>query len=257
MLIDTHAHLIDEKYDKNRLEIIEDLQKNNMEILINPAENLDTSLKGIQLSEQWDFIFSAVGYHPHEAQHATNEELKEIERIANNAKVVAIGEIGLDYHYDFSPREIQKDVFYKQIQIARRLKLPIIVHSREAHLDTFTLLEENIEGLTGVLHSYSGSWEMTKRYLDLGFYISISGPITFKNAHKLPEVATKVPLDRLLIETDSPYLTPVPFRGKINNPSYVKYVGEKIGQLRNITFENLMEQVKENTLTLFPKIKKG
>ena len=254
MLIDTHAHLIDEKYEENRSEIIEGLQNNRMEILINPAVDLDTSRKGIQLAESWDFIFAAVGYHPHEARHASEEDLKQIEKLSTHPKVVAIGEIGLDYHYDFSPREIQQEIYEKQIDIAKRQKLPTIIHSREAHQDTFDILERNKEGLTGVLHSYSGSWEMAKRYLDLGFYLSISGPITFKNAHKLPEVAEKVPLDRILIETDSPYLTPVPYRGKVNNPAYVRYVAEEICRLRNIEFEELLLQIKENTLALFTKI---
>lgn len=254
MLIDTHAHLIDEKYEENRSEIIEGLQNNRMEILINPAVDLDTSRKGIQLAESWDFIFVAVGYHPHEARHASEEDLKQIEKLSIHPKVVAIGEIGLDYHYDFSPREIQQEIYEKQIDIAKRQKLPIIIHSREAHQDTFDILERNKEGLTGVLHSHSGSWEMAKRYLDLGFYLSISGPITFKNAHKLPEVAEKVPLDRILIETDSPYLTPAPYRGKVNNPAYVRYVAEEICRLRNIEFEELLLQIKENTLALFTKI---
>ncbi|RBP62065.1 TatD DNase family protein [Alkalibaculum bacchi] len=254
MLIDTHAHLIDEKYEENRSEIIEGLQNNRMEILINPAVDLDTSRKGIQLAESWNFIFAAVGYHPHEARHASEEDLKEIEKLSTHPKVVAIGEIGLDYHYDFSPREIQQEIYEKQIDIAKRQKLPIIIHSREAHQDTFDILERNKEGLAGVLHSYSGSWEMAKRYLDLGFYLSISGPITFKNAHKLPEVAEKVPLDRILIETDSPYLTPAPYRGKVNNPAYVRYVAEEICRLRNIEFEELLLQIKENTLALFTKI---
>lgn len=254
MLIDTHAHLTDEKYEENRSDIIQGLQNDNMEIVINPAVDLDTSLKGIQLAESWDFIFATVGYHPHEARHAREEDLKEIEILSAHPKVVAIGEIGLDYHYDFSPRNTQQKIFQKQIDIAKRKNLPIIVHSREAHQDTFDILERNKEGLTGVLHSYSGSWEMAKRYLDLGFYLSISGPITFKNAHKLPEVAEKVPLDRILIETDSPYLTPVPYRGKVNNPAYVRYVAEEICRLRNIEFEELFLQIKENTLALFTKI---
>ncbi len=255
MLVDTHAHLTDKKYDNNRSEIIAGLQESKMEILINPAEDLDTSLKGIQLAEDWDFIYAAVGYHPHEARRASESDLKQIEKLSTHPKVVAIGEIGLDYHYDFSPREIQREIFQKQIHIAKRQKLPIVIHSREAHQDTFDILEKNKEGLRGVLHSYSGSWEMAKRYLDLGFYLSISGPITFKNAQKLPEVAEKVPLDRILIETDSPYLTPTPYRGRINNPAYVKYVAEEICKIRKMDFEELLLQVKENTLALFPKIK--
>lgn len=254
MLVDTHAHLTDEKYDDNRSKIIKNLQENNMEILINPAVDLDTSIKGIQLAQSQDFIFATVGYHPHEARHAREEDLKEIERLSTHPKVIAIGEIGLDYHYDYSPRETQMEIFERQIEIARRQKLPIIIHNREAHQDTFSILERNKEELSGVLHSYSGSWEMAKRYLDLGLYLSISGPITFKNAQKLPEVAQKVPINRILIETDSPYLTPTPYRGKINNPVYVKYVGEEICRLRGIDFEELLLQVKENTLALFPKI---
>lgn len=254
MLIDTHAHLNDERYEGKLEELMEQLKEEKVILIINPSVDLETSHTSIDLAEKFDFIYAAVGYHPHEAKDASDRDFHEIKKLTSHKKVVAIGEIGLDYYYDHSPKGVQKEVFEKQIVMAKEYKLPVIVHSREAHLDTFNLLQANREGLDAVLHSYSGSWEMAKRYLDLGFYLSISGPITFKNAQKLPEIAVNVPLDRLLIETDSPYLTPVPFRGKTNNPIYVKYVAQRICELRNISLELLLEHVKENTLNLFSKI---
>lgn len=255
MLIDTHAHLNDERYKNNIEEIIELAREEDMRILINPGVDIATSCSSVELAEKYEFIYAAVGYHPHEAKDATEEIWTQIEALTSHEKVVAVGEIGLDYHYEYSPKAVQIEVFERQIELAKKEKLPIIVHSREAQQDTYDLLNKNKDRLDAVLHSYSGSWEMAKRYLDLGFYISFSGPITFKNVQKLPEIATKIPLDRILIETDSPYLTPVPYRGKTNQPTYVKYVANEICRLRNIDVEDFIENVKENTMRLFRKIK--
>lgn len=255
MLIDTHAHLNDERYKDTIDDVIIQAQREDIRVLINPGVDLTTSISSIELAENYDFIYAAVGYHPHEAKDATEESWTRIEELTFHDKVVAIGEIGLDYYYDYSPKNIQIDVFERQIKLAKKRELPIIVHSRDAHQDTYDILDYNKIGLNAVLHSYSGSWEMAKKYLDLGFYISFSGPITFKNAHKLPEIAVKVPLDRLLIETDSPYLTPVPYRGKTNHPIYVKYVAEEICKLRNMDLEILLENIKENTMRIFPKVR--
>ncbi len=255
MLIDTHAHLNDERYKDNLEEIIKQAREEDLRILINPGVDLATSISSVELAEKYEFIYAAVGYHPHEAKDATEETWRQIESLTFHNKVVAIGEIGLDYYYEHSPKEVQIDVFERQIELAKKIELPIIVHSREAHQDTYDLLNKSKDRLSAVLHSYSGSWEMAKRYLDLGFYISFSGPITFKNAQKLPEIATQIPLDRILIETDSPYLTPVPYRGKTNNPTYVKYVAAEICRLRNMDIEKFIENVKENTMRVFTKIK--
>ena len=255
MLIDTHAHLNDERYKDTIDDVIMQAMKADMRLLINPGVDLTTSLSSIELAENYEFIYAAVGYHPHEAKDAIEESWRRIEELTLHDKVVAIGEIGLDYYYEYSPKNIQIDVFERQIEMAKSKNLPIIVHSRDAHQDTYDILEHNKTGLNAVLHSYSGSWEMAKKYLDLGFYISFSGPITFKNAHKLPEIAVQVPLDRILIETDSPYLTPVPYRGKTNSPVYVKYVAEEICKLRKMDLEIFMDNIKENTMRLFPKVR--
>ncbi|MPW25283.1 YchF/TatD family DNA exonuclease [Alkalibaculum sp. M08DMB] len=254
MLIDTHAHMNDDRYKDNLDEIINLIKKEKMTILINPGVDLETSISSIELAEKYDFIYAAVGYHPHEAKDATEEKIEKLDTLTDNKKVVAIGEIGLDYYYEYSPKNIQKKVFEAQIDLAKKRDLPIIVHSRDAHQDTYNILKNNSNNLRGVLHSYSGSWELAKRYLDIGFYISLSGPITFKNAHKLPEIAVKVPKDRILIETDSPYLTPVPYRGKTNNPIYVKYIAQEICKLREVDIKIFMNDIKKNTLELFDKI---
>lgn len=255
MLIDTHAHLNDERYKDSLEEVIKQIREEDMRILINPGVDLATSYSSVTLAEKYEFIYAGVGYHPHEAKNATEEIWVQIERLTSYDKVVAIGEAGLDYYYEYSPKEVQISVFERQLELAKKSKLPIIVHSRDAHQDTYDVLDNNKDGLSAVLHSFSGSWEMAKKYLDLGFYISFSGPITFKNSKKLPEIVTKTPLDRILIETDSPYLTPVPYRGKTNNPVYVKYVAHEISKLRNMDIENFIENIKENTMRLFNKIK--
>jgi len=208
------------------------------------------------ISREFEVVYAALGIHPHDAQMADEEFYDFIIQNSDYEKVVAVGEIGLDYYYDNSPRVIQREVFKRQMEIAVNKDLPVIIHSRDAHQDTYNMLESFKGKVRGVMHSYSGSWEMAKRYLDLGYYISLSGPLTFKNSRKLPEVAANTPLDRILVETDSPYLTPVPYRGRTNNPSYVRYVAEKIADIKEITFEKLMENVERNTFEVFEKIKR-
>ncbi|MFZ7122014.1 MAG: TatD family hydrolase [Eubacteriaceae bacterium] len=257
MLIDTHAHLDDEKYKETFSDLISELIEKEMKIIINPGVDIESSYRSVEIATEFDIIYAAIGIHPHEAIKIEEQDFNKLKKLAINKKVVAIGEIGLDYYYEYSPKEIQKDVFVKQINIAKSLDLPIIVHSRDAHNDTYEIIKKHSKDLKGVLHSFSGSWEMAKKYIDLGFYISFSGPITFKNSRKLPEVAKNTPLDRILIETDSPYLTPVPYRGKVNNPIYVSYVASKICELKEIEFDYFMQRIKENTLTLFNKIAKS
>lgn len=254
MLIDSHAHLDDIKYQGIQEDIIKDCKKDNVGIIINPAVSLESSYSSIELANKYDIVYAAVGIHPHEASNITGENLSSIKDLANETKVVGIGEIGLDYYYEYAPRKEQIAVLERQLEIAKEVDLPVIIHSRDAHQDTYDILKKYKEGLRGVLHSYSGSWEMAKRYIDLGFYISISGPITFKNARKLPEVVENVPLNRLMIETDSPYLTPVPFRGKVNHPKYVKYIAEKICEVRKCDINELLSSIEDNVKGLFNKI---
>ncbi|MCF6459462.1 TatD family hydrolase [Clostridium sp. Cult3] len=252
MLIDSHAHLDDTRFDKDRDELIKSLKDVGVDLVINPGADLQSSIKSVSLSEQYDNIYAAVGIHPHSAKEMDESTLEVLKSFTNREKVVAIGEIGLDYYYDNSPRDIQKHRFIEQLDLAKEVDLPVIIHSRDAAGDTFDILKSAQDGsLKGVLHCYSGSVEMALEYIKLGFYISIAGPVTFKNARIVKEVAKTVPMDRLLIETDSPYLTPEPYRGKRNEPVYVRQVAGTIAELRGISFEEVATKTSENTKKLF------
>lgn len=252
MLIDSHAHLDDEQFDKDRDEIIKDLSNQGIELVINPGSDVASSVKAISLAKKYDNIYAAVGVHPHDVKDMDDTTIQLLSSLANNDKVVAIGEIGLDYHYDFSPRDVQKKWFIEQIRLAKKLRLPIIIHEREASQDMYNILKQEADGnLTGVLHCYSGSLELAKEYLKMGFYISFAGPVTFKNSRVSKEVAKNIPLDRILVETDSPYLTPEPKRGKRNEPLNVRYVAAMIAELRQVTFDEIAISASENTKKLF------
>lgn len=250
-LIDSHAHLDDEKFNYDREEVIRSLHDNNIAYVINPAVNMESSKKSLELAKKYDCIFSAVGCYPQEAEEFNEKFVEELKILLKEDKVVGIGEIGLDYYYDDVPKELQKEVFRAQMKLAEEFKLPVIIHSREAYEDTFNILNEFKGKVIGVMHCYSGSIEMAKRYLSLGYYISFAGVITFKNAKKIKETAKQIPLDKMLIETDSPYLTPVPNRGKRNEPKFVKYVAEYISELRDLPLSEIIENTRNNTIKLF------
>jgi TatD DNase family protein len=252
MLFDTHAHLDDDRFDEDRKQVIEQCKAEGVELILNAASNLHTSLKSIELAKEYDFIYAAVGVHPHDAKSMDNKTIDVLRDLAADPKVKAIGEIGLDYHYDFSPRDVQQQMFMMQIDLAKQLKLPIIVHDRESHGDIMEIFNKmNVKGMGGVLHSFSGSVEMARECVKMGFYLSISGPLTFKNNVKTVEVVREIPLDMLLIETDSPYLTPTPFRGQRNYPGYVRYVAEKIAEIKGLSFEEVAKKTLENGKRLF------
>lgn len=244
---DTHAHLDAPQYDEDRHETIIRAKEAGIEHIVNIGFDRKTIPTTLALTEQYDFIYAAIGWHPVESIHMQEEDLQWIENLCANPKVVAIGEIGLDYHWDTSPKEIQKKVFREQIQLAKKLKKPIIIHNRDAHEDIVkTLKEENASEVGGIMHCFSGSWETAKLCLDMNFYISFGGPVTFKNARVPKEVLEKVPLDRLLIETDCPYLSPHPFRGKRNESSYVTLVAEAAAQIKGISLDELAAITSEN-----------
>lgn len=252
MLFDTHAHLDDGRFDKDREEVIKRCKQDGIGLILNAGSNIETSVKAIALAKEYEFIYASVGVHPHDAADMDDETAGVLAAIAENKKVRAIGEIGLDYHYDFSPRDVQKRRFVEQIDLARQLKLPVIIHDREAHGDVMDIFKKSrIKEVGGVLHSFSGSAEMALECIKLGLYISISGPVTFDNARKTVEVVKQVPLDMLLVETDSPYLTPVPYRGKRNYPGYVRLVAEKIAEIKEIPFEEVARQTSLNGKRLF------
>lgn len=252
MLFDSHAHLEDERFQGEIDQIIKRAQEAGISLILNVGYNYSHGLKSIELANKYDLIYATVGLHPHDAKDANNTFWDNLKKMAQDPKVVALGEMGLDYYWNHSPRIVQQEVFRTQINLAKEIKKPIVIHDRDAHQDVLDIVkDENASEVGGVFHAYSGSWEMAKIVLDLGFYIAIGGPVTFKNAKKLLEVAEKVPLDRLLIETDCPYLTPHPHRGKRNEPAYVKLVAEKIGEIRGIGFEEIAQATKENGMRLF------
>lgn len=252
MLFDTHAHLDDGRFDQDRDEVIKQCAEEGVSLILNAGSNIETSVKSIAIAEKYQFIYAAAGVHPHDASSMDDETAEVLAALAENKKVRAIGEIGLDYHYDLSPRDVQKKRFMEQIDLARQLKLPVIVHDREAHGDVMDIFKQSrIQEVGGVLHSFSGSAEMALECIKLGLYISISGPVTFNNAKKTVEAVKAVPLDMLLIETDSPYLTPVPHRGKRNYPGYVRFVAEKIAEIKGISFEEVAQKTMENGKRLF------
>jgi TatD DNase family protein len=252
MLFDTHTHLNDDAFEQDREEVIRRAQEEGVSLLVNVGFNRVTIPQTMALAEKHDFIYAAVGWHPHDAKDMTEKDLAWIEELASHPKVVAIGEMGLDYHWDNSPREVQKEVFRKQIALAKKVKKPIIIHDRDAHRDVVDILkEEGADEVGGIMHCFGGSVEIARECLDLNFYISFGGPLTFKNAKKPKEVAEQIPLDRLLIETDSPYLTPHPFRGKRNESSYVRLVAESLAELKGVSYEEICRVTMENGKRLF------
>lgn len=253
MLFDTHTHLNDKAFAEDREQVIQRAQEEGVSLLVNVGFNRETIPPTLKLAETYDFVYAAVGWHPHDANDLTDDDLAWLEELAlTHPKVVAIGEMGLDYYWDNSPRDVQKDVFRRQIALAKRVQKPIIIHDRDAHRDVVDILkEEGADAVGGIMHCFGGSIEIAKECLELGFYISFGGPLTFKNAKKPKEVAAQIPLDRLLIETDSPYLTPHPFRGKRNESSYVKLVAQSLAELKGLTFEEICQITLENGKRVF------
>ncbi len=252
MLFDTHVHLNDDQFNDDLEEVIERARRNGVGRVVVGGVDEKTIKRAIELIDMYDFMYAAIGWHPVDAIDLTDDHLDWIQELTAHPKVVAIGEIGLDYHWDKSPKDVQQAVFRRQIQLAKKLDLPIIIHNREATEDVVKILEEEgAEEVGGIMHCFSGSPETAKRCLDMNFYISLGGPVTFKNAVKPKEVAKEVPLDRLLIETDCPYLAPHPFRGKRNEPSYVKLVAEQIAALKEISLDEVAKATTENANRLF------
>lgn len=251
MLFDSHAHLDDEKFDMDRAEVIARALENGVTGIINAGACMTSSARSVALAEEYESIYAAVGIHPHDAKSAQESDYRQLAEWSKLDKVVAIGEIGLDYYYDFSPRDLQRTVFVRQIDVARQMDMPFIIHDRDAHGDILDILKKEAKGLRGVLHCFSGSLEMAKEVIKMGFYISIAGPVTFKNAAKLPEIVAAVPLERLLVETDCPYLTPHPHRGKRNEPAYVKLVAEQAAHLRGMDAMDFMKATTHNVKELF------
>ena len=252
MIIDSHCHIYDEKLNEIRSEVLKNIQNNN-QICVCNADCEKTSKQCIELANQNSNIYATVGFHPHQADEFKDDSLFVVENLAKQNKVVAIGEIGLDYYYDFSPREKQKEILKKQILLANKLNLPCVFHVRDATEDFLNILMELAQKIkfSGVIHSFSGSVETAKILLNYGFYLGFNGIVTFKNANKILDVVKFVPLERILIETDCPYLTPVPFRGQVNRPEYVELVAEKIAEIKGVEKEEVVKVTTNNALKLF------
>ena len=253
LIFETHAHYEDKAFDEDREELLSSLPKNGIEYVVNVGSSFETCRRSVELANSYSFIYAALGIHPEEIQDATGDNLNDIKKEAmSNKKVVAIGEIGLDYYWTKETKREQKNAFIAQIEMAKELDKPIIVHSRDAAYDTYEIMKEaGAEECGGVIHCFSYSTEEAKKYLDMGFYIGLGGAVTFKNSVKSKEVAAYVPLDRLLLETDCPYMAPVPYRGKRNSSLYIPEVAKVIADIRGMEYDTLVESTSLNAKRMY------
>lgn len=250
-LVDTHSHIDMPDFDADLATVIENSTAAGVKKIIIPSVDVNSFEKVITISNKYDEVYCALGVHPSEAKKAKDEDFEKIMELAKTSKTVAIGECGLDYYWDKTFIEEQKKVFVKQIEIANVLKKPLIVHDREAHKDTYDILVSEVKDIPVVMHCFSGSLEFANECIKKGFYIALGGVVTFKNAKKAHEIATQIPLEYLLLETDAPYLTPEPYRGKRNEPAYVKFVAQKIAELRGCSLEEISTQTTTNARKVF------
>ena len=252
MLFDTHAHMDDHAFDEDRQNLLQTLPENGIGLLMNPGCSLASSKNAVALAQEYDYIYAAVGSHPDAADEVNEEVLEEYRKLCklHPDKIKAIGEIGLDYHYEDIPRQLQKKAFIAQMELARELDLPVIVHERDAHEDGLAIIKAFPE-VKGVFHCFSGSAELARQLTDLGWYIGFTGVLTFKNARRAIEAAQAIPLDRIVIETDCPYMSPEPFRGRRNDPSRVYRMAEKLAEIRGITVEDAQRITMENGKRLY------
>ena len=252
LLFDTHCHIDEERFDEDRDQMLARMRENGVGSCVCVGSDMETSRRSVAFAEKTPGVYAAVGIHPHEAKYFKPEDVETLKGWFLRPKVKALGEIGLDYYYDHSPRDIQRDVCAAQLMLGYDADMPVIFHVRDAHGDMLDLMHAQGGKLPkGILHCYSGSWECAREYLKMGFYLSIAGPVTFKKAPSQWEVAQNVPLDRLLIETDSPYLAPEPMRGRRNEPAFVRYVAEKIAALREISFAELAAATTQNAKDIY------
>ena len=250
ILFDTHAHYDDRRFDKDRDTLLASMPEQGVGYVCNIGCDMPTSRQSIALAEAHDHVYAVVGIHPHNAADAVDADYAELEQMSRHAKVLALGEMGLDYHYDFSPRDVQRQVFVRQMELAGRLQMPVVIHEREACQDVLEVVRKN-PVCRGVYHCYSGSAETARELVQLGYYLGFNGVITFDNARRSHEVIRSVPLERLLLETDCPYLTPVPHRGKRNDSGLMQYSLQKMAELRGLTPEEMARITTENALRFY------
>lgn len=250
MYFESHAHYDDARYNEDRDEVLPKMHKEGIDYVVNVGADMASSLASIKLSQKYDFVYASVGVHPHEAKEMQDKDFETLKEYCKNEKVVAIGEIGLDFYYDHSPRDIQRQIFTKQLNLCEIVTKPVIIHSREAAQECFDIIKES-KVRKGVIHAFAGSAEMANEYIKMGFYIGVGGVVTFKNARKLVEVVEAIPLESILIETDAPYLSPMPLRGTRNISQNLSYITEKIAQIKQISVQKVAETTRKNALSLF------
>lgn len=243
-IIDSHVHLNSERFDEDRDEVLKRIEE-NLDFVVNIGYDLESSEISVDYANKYSFVYATIGFHPDEIEGYSDEAEKKLEELAKNKKVLAIGEIGLDYHWMTRPKEEQWEIFRRQLRLARKLNKPVVIHTREAMEDTINILNE-FPDITGILHCYPGSVETAKRMIDR-FYLGIGGVLTFKNARKLIDVVTDIPIEKLVIETDCPYMAPTPYRGQRNEPIYTEEVAKKIAELKNISYDEVVRITNENT----------
>lgn len=251
MIFETHAHYDDEQFDLDREELLSSMPEQGVGTIVNVSATYESCRRVVDLVQKYPFMYAAVGIHPDEVGSLNEERFQQMKELCKQEKVVAVGEIGLDYYWDNESHDVQKEWFVRQLDLARALNLPVLIHSREAAADTMEIMKEHGQGLRGVIHCYSYSKEQAKEYVKMGYYIGVGGVVTFKNARKLKETVEEIPLTSIVLETDCPYLAPVPFRGKRNNSSYIKYVAEEIAEIKGISYEAVVEQTEKNARDLY------
>ena len=251
MIIDTHAHYDDEQFDEDREEILGKMQDAGIGMIMDAGSTILSWDKIVKLTEEYPFVYGAIGVHPDEVGNLDETQFARMERLLDKEKIKAVGEIGLDYYWDNEPHEVQQKWFIRQLELAGEVKKPVIIHSREAAADTMYIMKNYAQGLGGIIHCYSYSREMAEEYEKMGFYIGIGGVVTFKNAKKLKDVAAAIPIEKIVLETDCPYMAPEPYRGKRNQSSYIQYVAEKIAELKEMSQEEVIAVTEKNARDLY------
>ena len=251
MIIDTHAHYDDEQFDADREELLGSMEEGGIGLIVNVGSTVASWDKIVELTEKYPFVYGAVGVHPDEVGELDEEKFLRMAELLDRDKIVAVGEIGLDYYWDKEKHDLQKEWFVRQLGLAREKEMPVIIHSREAAADTFEIMKQHAAGMKAVIHCYSYSSEMAREYVKMGYYIGVGGVVTFKNAKKLKQVVQEIPLESIVLETDCPYLAPVPYRGKRNCSLYLPYVAVQIAELKGTTVEEVIQQTEKNSRELY------
>lgn len=251
MIFDTHAHYDDSQFDPDREELLSQMKSGGIGTIVNVSASVESWQKVVKLTEEYPFIYGAVGVHPDEVGALNEENFREMEALLDQEKIVAVGEIGLDYYWDNESHDLQKKWFIRQLDLAAEKNMPVIIHSREAAADTMEIMKQYARGMKAVIHCYSYSAEMARQYVKMGYYIGVGGVVTFKNSRKLKEVVEEIPLESIVLETDCPYLAPVPYRGKRNSSLYLTHVVDTIAQIKGITTEEVVQQTEKNGKMLY------